>query len=227
MRWGLCVGIAMLGLAACSQPEPPAPPPPPPPPPPAPAPTLEPPDPYYFAMELPPKTAAGGYETPNSDIGPLEQLFHFRSALNVAALSCRHLPGYDLAPQYNEFIKTFAEPLRNANSAIEAKFRREHGGDGPRVRDTHMTSLYNHFARPGTLGTFCPMARRNLTEALALSADGLDAYALASLAQMEAIFQEHFAEVEAYQENYRQRMQEFGLTEPPETTVTGRVGTSS
>ncbi|MEE4351001.1 MAG: hypothetical protein V2J26_12305 [Pacificimonas sp.] len=214
MRWGLPTILSLTMLAACAAPEPPAPPPPPPPPPPV-VQALEPPDPHYFNMDLPPKLADGSYQTPNSEIGPLEQLFHFRAALNVAALSCRNMPGYDLASQYNEFIKTFAQPLREANRAIEQKFLREHGAAGSRIRDSHMTSLYNHFAQPTTLAIFCPAARRHLNAALDLSVEGLEGYALPALVEMEQIFQEHFAQIEDYQRSYRQRMEERGLTEPP------------
>ena len=205
MRRGLFAAAMMTtALAACQTA---APPPPPPPPPPlveieTPKQELAQPDPYYFNFELPEKDETGAYVTPNSDIGPLETLFHFRSALNVAALSCRAMPGYDLAPKYNSFIKTFAGELRNANIAIERKFARENEGSGARVRDSHMTSLYNHFARPATLGSFCPMAQRDLIAVQDLPKEELQAYAEKSLAEMEMIFQEHFQEIESYQQAF-------------------------
>lgn len=239
MRRGLFVLILGTALAACTAPAPPPPPaaPPPPPPPPPAVQELPPPDPFYFNFVLPEKDATGAYVTPNSDIGPLEQLFHFRSAMNVAALSCRFLEGYDLAPQYNAFIKQYAQPLREANRAIDAKFRRENGAEGSRLRDSHMTSLYNHFARPATLDVFCPLAQRHLTAAAALTeASALQPYAETALAEMEQVFQAHFAEIEEYQRAYRAEMIRRGQTPPPiptadgvdvDVTVDPAVGTSS
>ena len=219
MRRGQSAALLALIVGACAAPEPPAAPPPPPPPPPPVVQELAPPDAYYFYFDLPERTESGAYLTPNTqpDVGPLEQLFHYRSALNVAALSCRHLEGYDLAPAYNSFIKSFAGPLGNANRAIEQKFVREHGGDGARVRDAHMTSLYNHFARPATLGEFCPAAQQHLTAMQTLPEGELQGYAETALADMEEIFQEHFAVIEEYQEGYREQMRERGLSVPPGT----------
>ncbi|MGB7406465.1 MAG: hypothetical protein WA906_12305, partial [Pacificimonas sp.] len=210
----LAVSAASIALGACTVAAPvetaSAPPPPPPPA------ELGDPDPYYFNMVLPPKDASGTYVTPNTDIGPLETMFHFRSAMNVGALSCRSKPGMDMTDAYNAFIKKFKTTLANANKQVEAKFIRENAR-GKRARDRHMTSLYNHFARPATLDQFCPVAFEHLRAAneLPTGVGALQDYSMIALAEIESIYQDHFDQVRDYQIAFRERMRENGQTPPP------------
>jgi hypothetical protein len=55
-------------------------------------------------------------------ISPQEALWNMRSALNVAALSCRgsRMPG--VAPAYNRMLSRHKAPLAEAYAAVQAKY---------------------------------------------------------------------------------------------------------
>lgn len=160
MRLKAMVFTLGLGVAACAAP--PAPPPSVKAPPPRPQASRPPQPPVGVdpSYELPAKDSDGRFLTPNVGLGPLETMFNVRSALNVAALSC--VTSTNTAPRdgYNRFLKLHKTVLANANKAIDAKYRREHGSAGIRVRDSRMTKLYNHYAYPPVKGAFCAKTAR-------------------------------------------------------------------
>lgn len=202
MRRGRMVFMLALGVAACAAP--PASPPPvkaPPPPPVARAP--QPPVGVDPAYELPGKDSDGRFLTPNVGLGPLETLFNVRSALNVAALSCATAANPAPRDGYNRFLKLHKTVLANANKAIDAKYRREHGSAGLRVRDSRMTKLYNHYAYPPVKGAFCAKTARYLTAANAMASKDLETWSLGALADIEQDFQDHFRRIEAFQAELR------------------------
>lgn len=153
-----------------------------------------------IGYKLPPVAADGRFVTPNTDIGPLEAMFHFRAALNVAALLCT-TPGKTAAREgYNAFLKRHRSVLANANRAVDAKYQRLHGAaEGMRVRDRKLTSLYNFFAYPPVKPQFCVQAARHLTAANTLASTQLEPFAQSALAEIEQLFQSYFAEVRRYQ----------------------------
>lgn len=215
MRRGWMVFMLTLGIAACAAP--PAPPPPvkAPPPPPQVSRPPQPPAGVDPAYELPAKDGDGRFLTPNIGLGPLETLFNVRSALNVAALSC--VTSANTAPRdgYNRFLKLHKTVLAKANKAIDAKYRREHGSQGLRVRDSRMTRLYNHYAYPPVKGAFCAKTARYLTAANAMASKDLETWSLGALADIEQDFQDHFRRIEAFQTELRdwhQKQQMAGLS---------------
>ncbi|MBV7256172.1 hypothetical protein KCG44_05170 [Pacificimonas sp. WHA3] len=217
MRSVILLSSTAALLAACAVT--PAPPPPPPPPVVAKA-DLAPPDAYYFNYALPARDASGTFASPNINLTEQEAIFHLRSALNVAALSCRKMEGMDMTDNYNTYIRKYRLTLAKANRTIDARYAREVDG-GKRARDAHMTSLYNHFARPATLGTFCPMALKHLNAAIALpdTTAAITDYSQTAVREIEDVFQQHYASIEQYQIAYRQAMRDNGQTPPPMATV--------
>ncbi|MGB3723764.1 MAG: hypothetical protein WA979_13230 [Pacificimonas sp.] len=191
-----------------------------PPPPPVKRADLAPPNAYYFNYVLPVRIADGRFDTPNVDLTEQERLFHFRSAMNVAALSCRENPEVDLSNDYNKLIGKYRLTLAKANRTIEERFLREIDG-GKRARDAHMTSLYNHFARPATLSKFCPVAERMLKEAVALpdTTAAITDYSQTATVELEKIYQAHFAAIEEYQVSYRKALAANGQPVPPIATA--------
>lgn len=155
------------------------------------------------AYVLPAKDLEGRFLTPNVGLGPLETMFNFRSALNVAALSCVTAANTAQRDGYNQFLKLHKKVLADANKAIDAKYRREHGGDGLRIRDSRMTKLYNHFAYPPVKGAFCAKTARYLAAANATPSKDLEVYTLTALADIEQDFQDHFRRIEAFQAELR------------------------
>lgn len=152
-----------------------------------------------LGLKLPPKDAAGRFITANSNLGPLETMFHFRAALNVAALGCAHARDTEPRDGYNAFLRHHKAVLARANAAIDAKYRRDFGAQGLRLRDAKLTSLYNHFAYPAVKAKFCATTAKHLAATRAMPSQRLEAYAQGALAEIEQHFQDHFAEVEAYQ----------------------------
>jgi|TARA_R100000501_G_scaffold17919_4_gene35121 hypothetical protein len=178
------------------------------------------PDTYYFNYVLPSRDASGQFQTPNINLSEQEALFHFRAAMNVAALSCRVIPGMDVTAEYNAFIKKYVRTLAKANRTVEQYYIAEVEG-GRAARDAHLTALYNHFARPGTLSEFCPVAVKDVRAALDLpdTTAAITEYSQTATAALEKIFQNHFAEIEKYQVTYRQAMRDNGQTPPPLPTA--------
>lgn len=197
-----------LGVAACAAP--PAPPPVKAPPPPQVSRPPQPPAGVDPAYELPAKDSDGRFLTPNIGLGPLETMFNVRSALNVAALSCATSANTAPRDGYNRFLKLHKTVLANANKAIDAKYRREHGSAGLRLRDSRMTKLYNHYAYPPVKGAFCAKTARYLTAANAMASKDLETWSLGALADIEQDFQDHFRRIEAFQmelRNWQQNQQ--------------------
>lgn len=190
-----------LGVAACAAP--PAPPPVKAPPPPQVSRPPQPPAGVDPAYELPAKDSDGRFLTPNIGLGPLETMFNVRSALNVAALSCATSANTAPRDGYNRFLKLHKTVLANANKAIDAKYRREHGSAGLRLRDSRMTKLYNHYAYPPVKGAFCAKTARYLTAANAMASKDLETWSLGALADIEQDFQDQFRRIEAFQMELR------------------------
>lgn len=102
-------------------------------------------------------------------LGPLEQVWHIRAGLNVAALSCAPHVGPEIVSDYNRFLAAKQPLLARAFAAKEARF------DHPRALDSNMTRLYNHFASPPAQPAFCAAAAQEMKRALAEDAARLEA----------------------------------------------------
>lgn len=151
------------------------------------------------SMAIPAVGPDGLRMTPNRGLGELETLWHFRAAYNVAALNCQDSQYIVMADEYNAFLKMHDKTLKRANRAIESKYRREHGGNYRRVRDSHTTRVYNFFSLPPVKAEFCENALLLGRRALTIPADELTAYAATALPQLEGVFDRFFLAYEQYQ----------------------------
>jgi len=124
----------------------------------------------------------------NVNLSEQESLWHLRSALNVAALSCRTGKGSGVASSYNRMLSRHKAALAAANAAEIAPFRARYGAKWSTAYDTHATRLYNFFAMPTAQGQFCIAAQQVLAKANAITPDAMTSYAPAALAQIEAPF---------------------------------------
>lgn len=131
-----------------------------------------------------PKPAA----TINANLSGNEALWHMRSALNVAALSCRSGKTSSVAPAYNRMIARHKAVLAVANAAEVAPFRARYGAKWAGPYDTHATKLYNFFALPTAQAQFCTVATQVLAKTNAIAPDALVDFAPKALAQLEAPF---------------------------------------
>lgn len=124
----------------------------------------------------------------NANLSANEALWHMRSALNVAALSCRTARTSAVAPAYNRMLARHKAVLAAANGAETGPFRARYGAKWQGAYDRHATQLYNFFAMPTAQAQFCVAAGQVLAKANAMSPDGLVGFAPAALAQLEAPF---------------------------------------
>ena len=153
-------------------------------------------------MVLPPLGPDGQRITINSNLDEDGTLWHFRSAWNVAALNC--LEAAEAAPildGYSKFLTTYRRPLAAANTAIDQRFRREHGSrnDAVKAREAYMTQVYNYFALPPARADFCNVALQVANEFLLAQPEDPKAFAASALPRFETAFQTFFREYQQYQ----------------------------
>lgn len=182
--------ITTAAVSACAPPPKPVPPPPivvapPPPPPPMPLP----PGGAAASMRIPVVGLDGIRATPNRLLSRDEQIWHFRSALNVAALNCQGPVWGQIAVEYNKFIKVHKTQLTKTSKAVDREYvARYPGQNGLRVRDTKLTDLYNYFALPPVRAEYCDASLRKVTEANLLPVTAFADYATGGLVEIDGIF---------------------------------------
>lgn len=207
MRLGvknLAAIIVISAVAACAPPPVKVAPPPiiiPPPPPPPPVMPL-PPGGAASSMTIPPIGVDGVRVTPNRFLTPDENIWHFRSALNVAALNCQGPVWGQIAVEYNKFIVVHKTRLAQVGKAIDRAYvSRYPGQNGLRVRDSKMTDLYNYFALPPVKAEFCDASLRRVTEANAVPSATLIDYSPGALAELDGVFIRFFDAYLLYERN--------------------------
>lgn len=105
--------------------------------------------------QTPPKGADGLYRSVNRGISPVQTLWNFRSAYNVAALNCSKTEFPAMIDNYRAFLRTHARALTAANRAVDAEWRGKYGARFVAPREKYMTEVYNSFALPMTINDFC------------------------------------------------------------------------
>lgn len=184
--------VFVTAVAACAPPPVKVAPPPiivPPPPPPAPPRMPTPPGQAAASMTIPPIGLDGVRITPNRGLSRDEQIWHFRSALNVAALNCQGPIWGQIATEYNKFIVTHKVLLSKTSKTVDREYvARYPGQNGLRVRDTKMTDLYNYFALPPVRAEYCDAALRKVTEGNAVPTAALPEYAMGGLTDIDGVF---------------------------------------
>lgn len=144
------------------------------------------------SMKLPERDGQGGYRTVNSGLSDAEAMWHLRSALNVAALSCDRSGKLGLAGQYNRMLGQQRKALATAYRAEGSR----HGSAA--ATDAHVTQVYNFFAQPAAQARFCAAASQVAAEAAALPADALPGFAPKGLARLTAPFDAYYDDVARY-----------------------------
>jgi cell division septation protein DedD len=139
-------------------------------------------------LSLPSADAEGHYATINSGIGDKEAIWHFRAALNVAALSCTDQSTRD---DYNRLLKSRKAVFTAAYASESARL---HGA----ALDQHQTKIYNFFAQPPAKIGFCRAADAEAAQALSVSAAEFPAYAAKALDRLEAPILAFYADYDRY-----------------------------
>jgi cell division septation protein DedD len=139
-------------------------------------------------LSLPSADASGRYATINSGVSDKEAIWHFRAALNVAALSCTD---QSIRDNYNRMLKSRKAVFA---AAYAAETSRLHGS----ALDQHQTRLYNFFAQPPAKIGFCRAADIEASQAASVSAGEFPAYAVKALDRLEAPVTAFYAAYERY-----------------------------
>lgn len=118
--------------------------------------------------------------------GSARDVWHLRSALNVAALGCTRAGDAQITSRYNAMLKAHATLLTQAYLAEENRYRAEHGARWQAVQDREATQLYNRYANHPEQSRFCREAAAIAADALRVSSDDLPRFAAAALPRIEA-----------------------------------------
>lgn len=194
---GFLVVSLVAALAGCGSPPPPPPPPPPRiviPTPPRPLPPAGAPE----TLAIPSVGPDGLFVSVNRNITPAQTVWNLRSAWNVAALNCNDPRHVDLIPAYRAFLKSFAKPLAATNRKVDAEFKGKYGADFIRSRELYMTAVYNHYALPPTIGSFCDAVLAVSRDAAGVKPAELDAFAARSLPSIEIVFDDFYRKYALY-----------------------------
>jgi len=223
--------IVISAVAACAPTPVKVAPPPIPLPAPAPPPMPLPPGGAALSMAIPPVGLDGVRATPNRGLSRDEQIWHFRSALNVAALNCQGPIWSQIATEYNKFIVIHKVLLSKTSKAVDREFvTRYRGQNGLRIRDTKMTDLYNYFALPPVRAQYCDMALRKVTEANMVPKEALAEYAIGGLTDIDGLFVNFYNAYVQYEQDLATWNMKYAPTPVdaplPSSNVTGQPLTS-
>lgn len=128
----------------------------------------------------------------NRGLSPAATVWHFRAALNVAALACRGANETTIVAGYNTLLAAHRSTLASAETTLAGEFRAA-GDTAWRDRyDDSMTRLYNFFSQAQARDGFCAAAGRVLAESAALAPDALQPFAERWLPILDAPFAEAF-----------------------------------
>ncbi len=100
-----------------------------------------------------------------------EDLWHLRSALNVAVLLCRDADREVMIASYNRLLTQHKPLLAAANQAVVDRYKLTGGKTWQDAYDDHMTRVYNGYSGTLTRERFCAISRTILAEVEAATAD--------------------------------------------------------
>lgn len=123
----------------------------------------------------------------NRGLSPAATLWHFRVALNVAALACRGPGEATIIAGYNAMLRGRTTLLASAQKALSDEYRAR-GGDWQDAYDDAMTRLYNFFSQAQARDAFCAAAERTLADMPTVAPEATGAFAAAQLQLLDAPF---------------------------------------
>lgn len=168
------------------------------PPPPAPAPMqLTMPAGAYVGMRTPARMGDGRYLTPNRNLSTNGMTWHFRAALNVAALACRGPDEDGIVAGYNAMLNSRKAVLKDAQTQLSLEYKAR-GGDWQDRYDDQMTRLYNFFSQSQPRDAFCRAAAATLADSARMQQADFAVFAAERLAVLEKPFTDFYAAYDAW-----------------------------
>jgi len=152
----------------------------------------------YAGMTIPARLPDGDYATPNRDLSPAASVWHFRVALNVAALACRGAQSDVIVTGYNALLTRAKAPLSNAEAAYAAQYKAADAAHWRADYDNDMTRLYNFFSQSPARDGFCAAAAATVAEAADVDAAALPGFAAGRLAVLERPFTDFYRAYDAW-----------------------------
>lgn len=140
----------------------------------------------------------GVRHTVNTGISAAQTTWNLRSAYNVAALNCLEPQHAQIVVNYRLFLRTQAKKLTAVNKAVDQEFKAKHGTRFVPPREAYMTQVYNYFALPPTLPSFCDAALAMSIEAATVKPADLDSFAGRSLPAIERSFLQFYTSYDQY-----------------------------
>lgn len=197
----IVIACGLAALAGCATP--------PPPPPPAAPPPVQvvipsrptPPSGAVSLMAIPAVGANGIRQTVNYNITPAQTVWNLRSAMNVAALSCRDTEHAAILPAYAALLDRNKRKLTAVNKEITKQFKDRYGSEGRNAQDSYMTQVYNYFALPPAHNEFCNVAARVAGELMLVESGDLETFAARGLQAFEVVFEDFYRAFEQYRVN--------------------------
>jgi hypothetical protein len=172
-----------------------------------------------LSTQIPPMGPDGIMATPNRNLTLDESVWHFRAAMNVAALNCIGPAWSAIAPNYNKMLETQKAGLAKNNLSVDALYRKRHAGvAGLRVRDTTMTELFNYFALPPVREEFCTASLALSQQAAETPPEQFAEFATKGLASVDALFVSFFNAFNAYQDQLKDWNSKYSASMPSNPT---------
>ncbi|RXZ64024.1 hypothetical protein ETX26_08790 [Pelagerythrobacter rhizovicinus] len=94
------------------------------------------------------------------------------------------------------------------------EYRENYGSEGREAYDRYMTQVYNYFALPPAMDSFCDASQKVARESLLVESGDLDSFALRNLPVIEAVFENFFSAFERYRTAVRSWDAEYGPPQP-------------
>ena len=199
-KFVVAASMLLLSSGVAAKPKKLPPPPPPPPPPiivyipPRPTPPLG----ASPLFKVPPMNLDGTRQSINTKIAPLQTVWNLRSAYNVAALNCLRPEHADILVGYKRLLKIYKVGLLKANRGVDADYRTRFGAKFIRPRETYMTQVYNYYAFPPTLPSFCDAALAMARESMTLKPLDLTAFAQRYVPLFDLVFENFYRSYDQY-----------------------------
>jgi len=178
-------------------------------------------------LTVPPMAATGLRESVNRNITPAQMVWNLRSAYNVAALNCTGPRHVELLPLYRAFLKSQAKSLDKANRTVDQEFKAKFGGQYVAPREQYMTSVYNHYALPATMGDFCDATLAVARDGATVPAAELEAFAVRSLPNIEIVFDAFYRRYDQYRADLAAWQAQYGNAQPGSTIVIPTVASGT